>query len=98
MKLTDIETDTPMKNKQELRDKFRDFFIFHNEANKNTVAVDEYFNEWYDTRYREEQKQIKSKKNECKSSESPDGKHRRVACSCDPTEGYCCDFCGQELF
>lgn len=38
------------EDKEELRAKFRDFFIFHNDANKNTISVDEYFDEWYDAR------------------------------------------------
>lgn len=36
-------------SKEDLRELFRDFFIFHNDANKNTVAVDEYFDQWYDS-------------------------------------------------
>jgi hypothetical protein len=35
---------------------------------------------------------------ECKSLDSPDGKHLPVACSCDPSEGYCCKYCGNEIF
>lgn len=36
------------------------------------------------------------KKIECKKS--PDGKHHPSACSSDPTEGYCCKFCGKEMY
>jgi len=38
-------------NREELQELFRDFFIFHNDANLNTCAVDEYFNKWYDARF-----------------------------------------------
>jgi hypothetical protein len=50
---SEIETDSQkyQQTKKELLELFRDFFIFHNEANKITCAVDDYFNEWYDARY-----------------------------------------------
>lgn len=41
----------PDEHKEDLRELFRDFFIFHNDANKNTVAVDEYFDQWYDSTF-----------------------------------------------
>ena len=34
---------------------------------------------------------------QCKSSNSPDGKHLLVAYSCDPSEGYCCKYCCIEI-
>lgn len=96
------------ENKEELRAKFRDFFIYHNDANKNTIAVDEYYDQWYDDRISDAfelaskksgktLEQTKLRKKECRSSDSPDGKHHPTACSSDPSEGYCCKFCGIEL-
>ena len=38
-------------SKEDLRELFRDFFIFHNNSNKNTVAVDDYFEKWYNSRF-----------------------------------------------
>jgi len=35
-------------DKERLRKVFRNFFIFHNDANKITSSVDEYFDKWYD--------------------------------------------------
>lgn len=37
-------------DEETLLDYFRDFFAFHNEANKNTSAVDKYFTEWFSNR------------------------------------------------
>lgn len=34
--------------REELLEYFQNFFIFHNSANENTCAVDDYFNEWFD--------------------------------------------------
>jgi hypothetical protein len=39
------------RDREDLHELFRDFFIFHNEANKITSSVDVYFNEWYDARH-----------------------------------------------
>jgi hypothetical protein len=94
------------ENKEELRAKFRDFFIFHNDANKNTVAVDEYFDEWYNERISDAfelaskktgktMEQTNLRKKECLLS--PNGKHYPIACSCDPSEGFCCKYCSIEL-
>lgn len=90
-------------DKERLRKVFHDFFIFHNDANKNTVSIDEYFDEWYDTKGKNtieftSKKPIeppKVKKKECCVSD--DGYHHAEACSSDPLEGYCCKFCGTEL-
>lgn len=39
------------RDREDLQEQFRDFFIFHNDANKITYSVDTYFNEWYDARH-----------------------------------------------
>jgi hypothetical protein len=39
------------RDREDLHELFRDFFIFHNDANRNTVGIDQYFNEWYDARF-----------------------------------------------
>ena len=44
-----------LNNRDILLNLFRDFFIFHNEANKITSAVDTYFNEWYDSKVNQKQ-------------------------------------------
>lgn len=44
----------------------------------------------------EEQEFISNR--ECKSFDSPDGQHHASACSSDPIEGYCCEYCGEQIF
>ena len=36
--------------KESMKQKVRDFFIFHNEANKQTSSVDKYFEEWWESK------------------------------------------------
>ncbi len=71
---------------------FKDFFTFHNPANKDYSGIDDLFESWYNARI-----DVINEKpnNKCPSRESIDGKHHIVPCSSDPTEGFCCEFCGK---
>jgi hypothetical protein len=45
-----------------------------------------------------EQNKLKHFRRKIECKKSPDGKHHPCACSSDPTEGYCCKFCGKEMY
>jgi len=51
-----MELGQDVPEKEDLRELFRDFFKFHNDANENTCAVDKYFDEWYDARFTSNEK------------------------------------------
>ena len=50
-------------DRDELKELFRGFFIFHNDANTNTVSVDAYFDEWYDAKFPPKTCSLKKQKN-----------------------------------
>ena len=44
------------------------------------------------------EEQEREPKRECKSRENPDGRHHPIPCSSDPNEGFCCAYCGIEIY
>ena len=46
--ISDMEKVDEIPNKEKLHELFRDFFTYHNDSNRNSSSVDQYFNEWFD--------------------------------------------------